>query len=92
MRQSDSRAASPFNTEPRWPAGYIQVLREVGAQEKTIPYCLGWVRRFFAENPGRRRRELGRAEIELFLSGLAARPGVTNWRVHPPPPRGYGAA
>jgi hypothetical protein len=77
----DRQAAAPLNTEPRWPEGYIRVLREAGAQEKTIPYCMGWVRRFFAENPGRRRRDLGRTEIEVFLSGLAARQGVTNWLV-----------
>jgi len=40
MRQSENRAAAPFNAEPRWPEGYIRVLREVGAQEKTIPYCV----------------------------------------------------
>jgi hypothetical protein len=77
----DRQAAAPLNTEPHWPEGYIRVLREAGAQEKTIPYCMAWVRRFFAENPGRRRQDLGRTEIEVFLSGLAARQGVTNWLV-----------
>ena len=81
MRQTEGRAAAPLNAEPRWPAGYVEVLRQAGAQEKTIPYCLGWVRRFFAENPGRRRRDLGRMEIECFLRGLAARPSVTNWHI-----------
>jgi integron integrase len=81
MRQDYNRAAAPLNTEPRWPEGYVRVLREAGAQEKTIPYCVGWVRRFFAENPGRRRRELGRLEIEAFLTGLVARPSMTNWHV-----------
>ena len=81
MRQNGNRAAAPMNEEPRWPAGYVEVLRQAGAQEKTIPYCLGWVRRFFAENPGRRRHDLGRMEIECFLRGLAARPSVTNWHI-----------
>jgi hypothetical protein len=81
MRQDGVRAAAPVNPAPRWPAGYIEALREAGAKEKTIPYCLGWVRRFFAEHPGRSRRDLGRQEIEAFLGGLAAEPGVTNWRV-----------
>ena len=81
MRQIDNRAAAPVNAAPRWPAGYIEVLRQAGAADKTVPYCLQWVRQFFAENPGRRRRDLGRKEIEAFLSALAARPGVTNWRV-----------
>ena len=83
MRPDDNRAAAPVNAEPRWPAGYIDVLRQAGAQEKTIPYCLGSVRRFFAENPGRRHRDLSRQEIEAFLRQVAARPQVTNWQVHP---------
>jgi hypothetical protein len=37
MRQEGNRAAAPLNPEPRWPEGYIQMLREAGAQEKTIP-------------------------------------------------------
>ena len=81
MRQADNQAAAPLNTEPRWPAGYVDVLRQAGAQEKTIPYCIGWVRRFFAENPGRNRRDLSRAEIETFLHGLLARPEFTNWHI-----------
>jgi integron integrase len=57
------------------------MLREAGAKEVTIPYCVAWVRRFFAANPGRRRRDLGRAEIEAFLSDVAASPGISNWQV-----------
>jgi len=83
---------APANPAPRWPAGYIEALREVGAQEKAIPFCIRWVRGFFAEHPGRRRRDLGRTEIEAFLRTVAARPNVTNWQVHPPSRIGYGAA
>ena len=72
---------APQNNEPRWPQGYESVLREAGAKEITIPYCVAWVRRFFAEFPGKSRRSLGRAEIEAFLSRLAARPGTSNWQV-----------
>ena len=72
---------APLNQQPKWPEGYIAVLREVGAQEKTIPYCVAWVRRFFARYPGRRRRDLGRAEIEAFLSETAQRAGVSNYQV-----------
>jgi integron integrase len=75
------KAAAPVNSEPTWPAGYVAVLREAGAKDVNIQYCVSWVRRFFAENPGRRRRDLGRKEIETFLSGLAARAQVTNWQV-----------
>lgn len=46
MRQNDRRAAAPLNAEPRWPAGYIEVLRQAGAKDKTVPFCLQWVRRF----------------------------------------------
>jgi hypothetical protein len=78
---------APANPAPRWPSGYVEALREVGAQEKAIPFCIRWVRGFFAVHPGRRRRDLGRAEIEAFLRKVAARPNVTNWQVHPPSPR-----
>ena len=81
MRQNDQQVASPLVTEPKWPEGYVEVLREAGAQEKTIPFCIGWVRRFFARFPGRPRRELGRTEVEAFLSEAAARPGISNWHV-----------
>ena len=73
--------AAPLNPSPRWPSGYVEVLREAGAQEKTIPFCLGWVRRFFAAHPGRRRRDLGRAQIEAFLRSTANHPGVSNWQM-----------
>ncbi len=72
---------APVNLAPPWPAGYIEALREMGAQEKTIPFCIRWVRGFFGEYPGRRRRDLGRAEIEAFLRKVAARPNVTNREV-----------
>jgi len=81
MRQNTSLTVAPTDPAPRWPAGYEAVLREAGAQEKTIPYCIGWVRTFFSRHPGRRRRDLGRAEIETFLSELAARAGTENWQV-----------
>jgi hypothetical protein len=32
MRQPDIRAAGPVNSEPRWPAGYIEVLHEMPRQ------------------------------------------------------------
>jgi len=72
---------APANPAPQWPAGYVEALREAGAQEKTIPFCIRWVRGFFTEYPGRRRRDLGRPEIESFLRQVAARPNVTNWQV-----------
>jgi len=40
MPQTTRRGVAPLNSQPRWPEGYIAVLREAGAQEKTIPHCL----------------------------------------------------
>ncbi|MFH0907605.1 MAG: hypothetical protein V1929_02435 [bacterium] len=74
MPQSGSRVVAPTDVDPHWPAGYVQALRRAGAKEISIPYCTAWVRRFFADHPGRRRRDLGRQEIESFLSIIAARP------------------
>lgn len=73
--------AAPRVGEPVWPDGYVRMLREAGAKDVTIPHCVAWVRRFFAANPGRRRRDLGRTQIEAFLSSVAARPGISNWQV-----------
>lgn len=81
MPQTIRRGVAPLKPQPRWPGGYIAVLREAEAQEKTIPHCVEWVRRFFARHPGRRRRDLGRTEIEAILAETAQRPGVSNWQV-----------
>jgi hypothetical protein len=78
MRQTDLRAVAPLNTNPMWPEGYIGVLRDMGAVEKLIPYFVVWVRRFFAMFPGRRRRDLGRTEIETFLEETSRRGNVSN--------------
>jgi integron integrase len=81
MDQPTLPVTAPNDPDPQWPDGYVAVLREAGAQEKTIPYCVGWVKRFFARFPDRRRRDLGRPQIETFLSETAAHPGVSNWQV-----------
>ena len=81
MCQEGRRAVAPLNTDPRWPDGYIGVLRDLGAVEKTIPYCVAWARSFFARFPGRRRRDLGRTEIETFLTEQSRRGGVSNCRL-----------
>lgn len=81
MPQYGQRVAAPTDPDPKWPEGYVTVLRDAGAQEKTIPFCIGWVRRFFARFPGRRRRDLGRTEIETFLSEVAAGPSASNWLI-----------
>jgi hypothetical protein len=38
MRQAARRGVAPLNENPKWPEGYFAVLRESGAQEKTIPW------------------------------------------------------
>ena len=32
---------APVNSGPPRPSGYIEAFREMGAQEKAIPYCVG---------------------------------------------------
>ena len=81
MRQTVRRGVAPLNTNPKWPEGYVAVLREAGAQEKTIPFFVTWVRRFFARFPGRSRRSLGRVEIEAFLAEMARRNEISNWGI-----------
>jgi len=81
MDQTKLLVTAPNDPDPEWPDGYVAVLREAGAKEKNIPYCVGWVRRFFARLPGRPRRSLGRTEVEAFLSEVAAHPGISNWHV-----------
>jgi hypothetical protein len=78
MRQSRPAVVAPLNSSPQWPAGYIAVPREAGAVEKSIPYHLAWVRRFFAQFPGRSRRSLGRTEIEEFPGQTSRLNGVSN--------------
>jgi hypothetical protein len=64
---STRQGVAPLNPQPRWPEGYLTVLREDGAQEKTIPLCVALVRRFFAEHPGRRRRDLGLNQKQILI-------------------------
>ena len=71
--------AAPRDSAPKWSEGFVAVIRDASAQEKTILYCIAWVRRFFARFPGRNRRELGRAEIEAFLCKIAALPEIDNF-------------
>ena len=81
MPQIHGRAVAQPNLDPKWPEGYMAVLREAGAQEKNIPFFVAWVQRFFARHPGRRRRDLDRGAIESFLAELAQRREITNWQI-----------
>jgi hypothetical protein len=42
-----------FNPNPKWPGGYVQVLRDQGIEEGNIPHFLRWVRGFFASPTSR---------------------------------------
>jgi len=44
MPQTTRRGVAPLNLQPRWPEGFLTVLREAGAQEKNIPHWapVGW--------------------------------------------------
>jgi len=59
MPERPLRMVARFNTSPSWPGDCVGTLSEAGADENTIPWCPGWVGRFFAENPDGRRRDLG---------------------------------
>lgn len=73
---------APYNPNPQWPTGYFQVLEELGVEEPRRPFYAHWVRQFFNRHQGRkRRRDLGRVEIEAFLQALAADAGVADWQV-----------
>ena len=73
---------APYNPDPRWPAGYFQVLHELGVDEARQPFYAHWVRQFFRRNQGGKpRRELGRSEVETFLEELEADHGVADWQV-----------
>ncbi len=71
----------PFNSSPRWPSGYIQVLRDQGVEESEISHYLQWIRRFFAGHRGKRRREFGRKEIESYLLRIVKEPCMASRRV-----------
>ncbi|MDY6856667.1 MAG: integron integrase [Thermodesulfobacteriota bacterium] len=76
-----SRVA-PYNPNPRWPTGYFQVLEELGIEETRRRFYAHWVRQFFNRHQGRkRRRDLGRVEIEAFLQTLAADDNMADWQV-----------
>jgi len=80
--RSEGRAVAEFNPNPRWPQGYFQVLEEMGVQERRRGFYAHWVRQFFNRCKGsRRRRELGRRDIETFLGALTEQHGVAEWQV-----------
>ena len=71
----------PFNPDPRWPSGYFQVLEELGVPPKRRSFYAHWVRQFFKQYLTKRRRDLGREEINAYLRELSSNPGVADWQV-----------
>ena len=81
--QRHKRPVRPFNPNPQWPAGYFQVLDELGIETKRHAFYAHWVRQFFNHCQGdRRRRDLGRPEVEAFLHKLSHNPNVADWQLH----------
>jgi hypothetical protein len=70
-----------YNPNPKWPGGYVQVLRDQGIEESNITHFLRWVRGFFAGHRGRPRRDLRSKEIESYLSQITKESGMSSWRV-----------
>ena len=61
---------APFNPDPRWPAGYFQVLEELRVEERRHPFYAHWVRQFFKrQQKSQQRRQSvrknGMHEVEL---------------------------
>ena len=82
QKSGKSRKVAEYNPSPRWPQGYFQVLEEMGVEERRRGFYAHWVRQFFNRCKGRRRRrDLGRADIERFLAMLRDGGGVEDWQV-----------
>ena len=81
-KRQNSRTVAPFNPDPRWPSGYFQILEQLGISERQWRFYSYWVHKFFAANPGRRRRDLGRIDVETFINQIINEPGIADWQVH----------
>lgn len=75
------KPAAPFNPEPKWPAGYFEVLAEAGLPERQHPFYAHWVRQFFNANPGKPRRSLSAGDIARFLQMLKDDPAMNSWQI-----------
>jgi len=72
---------APYQRKPQWPQGYYAVLADMGVKRNHFRFYSHWVREFFKQHPGRRRRDLGRTEIEAYLRDLLDTKGIQNWQV-----------
>ena len=81
-RKAARGKVADFDPNPRWPQGYFQVLEEMGVETRHRGFYAHWVRQFFNRCKGRRRRRnLGRNDMEMFLNMLAEDPGVQDWQI-----------
>ena len=81
-QQLRRRPVAPLNPNPQWPQGDFRVLQELGAEKPQHPFYAHWVRQFFNQFQGnRRRRDLGRTEIDAFLQRLTRDPSAADWQV-----------
>lgn len=61
---------APYHPHPRWPTGYFQVLEALGVEQQRHPFYAHWVRQFFNQYQGnRRRRDLGERNSPPFSNG-----------------------
>jgi len=81
IQQKGRTADSPCDRHPQWPQGYIEILADMDVEERRRPFYVHWVRKFFRQYPGRRRKDLGRGEIESFLEILGPQEGAADWKV-----------
>ena len=70
-----------FNPNPFQPKGYFEVLKALGVEDRQHNLYCHWVSQFLRQYRGRRRNDLGRAEIRAFLLFLAKEPGTGEWQV-----------
>jgi integron integrase len=71
-----------FDANPKWPKGYFEVLEELCVPSKYQAFYAQWVRLFFTRMlGGKRRRDLGAAEIRQFLAMLESEGRAADWQV-----------
>ena len=63
-----------FNPNPKWPGGWVQVLRDQGIEEGNIPHFLRWVRSAKLHYDQSRSRPLRLWAVNPLLASLPARP------------------
>lgn len=70
-----------MNPDPKWPDGYFLALENMGIKNRYWRFYTYWLHLFFSKYPARRRRDLGRVEIENFIHHLNGDSGIADWQV-----------